>query len=182
MLVYEFWSPCRTNRCTHIQCKHTNCLTSGDWGMLTPHTLPFLLHGPNAFERPSNGVITRVLREIKSTSWALTQQPSRPGPAERPWQRHAPHLDTWARPTPEDGSHGGTPGAGVQKAVQGQTEVLGLASQLELKGALCLLCPSIRPSSPGAAELGPTANTGGQCSCETEAVFKSLRDESVLLI
>lgn len=182
MVLYEFWSPRRTNRRTHILCKHTTASHQETGGRLTPHTLPFLLHGPNAFETPSNGVITPRPPGDKepllgSNTTAFTSRPHRESLAT-----------TWASPGHLGQAHsrgrepwGDSRGWGA-KGSAGTSEVLRPASQLELKAALCLVCPSIRPSSPGAAELRPTANTGRQCSRETEAVFKSLRDESVLLI
>lgn len=51
-------------------------------GWLTPHTLPFLLHGPNAFKTPSNGVITPCPPGDKepllgSNTTAFTSRPCR---------------------------------------------------------------------------------------------------------
>lgn len=57
MVLYEFWSPRSTDVHTFSVNTHT-ASHQETGGRLTPHTLPFLLHGPNAFETPSNGVIT----------------------------------------------------------------------------------------------------------------------------
>lgn len=136
-------------RCT--QCKHTRCLASGTRGQLTPRTLLFLLHDPNASEMPSNGVInpcppgdkehflgsnataftSRPHCEALAMTWA---SPGHLGPARRMARPgRLKGLEPW----------GDSRGWG-QKAVLGHTsEMFRLASQLELKAAPCLVCLSI---------------------------------------
>lgn len=156
MLLYEFWSPHKQTQ-MYTQCKQTRCLASGARGQLTPRTLLFLLHDPNASEMPSNGVITpcppgdkehflgsnataftsRPHCEALATTWA---SPGHLGPARRlarPGRLKG--LEPW----------GDSQGWG-QKAVLGHTsEVFRLASQLELKAAPCLsACPSSPEEQP----------------------------------
>lgn len=84
-------------------------------GRLTPHTLPFLLHGPNAFETPSNGVITPCPPGDKepllgSNTTAFISRP-----------RRVPGNDTGLTWTPEPGTlqrtgaMGGLPGVGCKR-------------------------------------------------------------------